>query len=254
MSENPAPSIVRPASLLSIGVLLIALAGAFLIGLKIHQNPDPSVTGVVTQGSGSIDAKPDQLKFTVTVSNTAPQTAAAMAKTTAGINKVIAALKRSGVADKDIQTASIDVEPSYDYSGNQQRITGYTSSSSLDVLVRKLSAGGATISAASTAAGNTGSVGNVSMSIGNQSTLIAEARDKAVRNSKQAAEALAKAAGRSVDQLVYVEEVQTSNNGPVPLAADYASATGGTASIAPVPVVAGQQKVAVTVKVRWSLA
>lgn len=252
MSENTAP---RPVSLLTAGVLLVALAGAFLVGLKIHQSPDPSITGVVTHGKGSVPAKPDQLKFSVTVSNTAPQTATAMAKTTAGLKKVIAALVNAGIKHDDITTTSIDVEPSYSYPHGKETVVGYTSSSSLDVLDRDLKTAGAVISAAATAAGNTGSVSNVSMSIGNKAALIAQARDKAVKNSKAAAEALAKAAGRSVDQLVYVEEVEASDAGPYPLDGSFATASGaGKGALAPVPIAAGQQQVAVTVKVRWSLS
>jgi uncharacterized protein YggE len=256
MSENPAPAAPRPVSLLAIGVLLVALAGAFLIGLKIHQNPDPSATGVVTTGKGSATAAPDQLRFSVTVTNKAGQTSVAMTKTSNGIKALIAALKKAGVAEKDIQTTSVSIEPSYDYSHNKETIDGYVSSSSLRVLVRKLSDASNVISAASTAAGNTGTVQDVSMSISNKADLVAQARDKAVKNSKKAAEALAKAAGRSVDELVYVEEVTANNDGPYPMDGNFAADSAGalTPTAAPVPIAPGEQKVSVTVKVRWSLS
>jgi uncharacterized protein YggE len=257
MSENTAPSrAARPVTLLTLGVLLIALAGVFLVGLRLNQDPDPATTGVVTHGTGSINAKPDQLKFSVSVRNKAATTAIAMAKSTKGVKAVVAALKKAGVKADDIQTTSISIEPSYDYSHNKETIDGYVSSSSLRVLVRKLADGGKVISAAASAAGNTATVQNVSMSIGKKADLISQARDKAVKNSKKAARALAEAAGRSVDELVYVEEV-SSDTPSYPTDGLYEAMDSGSAAAMPamasVPISAGQQKITVTVKVRWSL-
>lgn len=249
----PSPSKNRPVSLLAIGVLLVALAGAFLIGLRINAEPDPSATGVVTQGKGSATATPDQLEFNVTVTNKAASTAAAMSRTTSGINAVMAALKASGVAEKDIQTTSISVEPTYSYGKGKETVNGYVSTSSLKVLVRALDKAGAVITAATTAAGNSVSVQNVTMKIGNRDDLVAQARELAVQNSKKAAEALAKAAGRDVDELVYVEEV-TEGDPVYPVEGNYDSALASTPGRAPVPIAAGEQKVDVTVKVRWSLS
>ncbi|MCX6396876.1 MAG: SIMPL domain-containing protein [Propionibacteriales bacterium] len=253
MSENPAPSKSRSLSLLAAALILLALVGTFLIGMRINADTDPSVTGVVTQGTGSVTAKPDQLEFEVTVRNKATKTGDAMARTTNGIKAVIAALTKAGVAEKDIATTNISIEPSYNYSRNKETIDGYVSSSSLKVLVRKLDDAGGVITAATVAAGDSGSVQNVSMRIGERDDLVAQARQQAVENSKQAAQALATAAGRDVDELVYVEEVSTAG-APTPEPMYASGLAADTASRADVPIAAGEQKVDVTVKVRWSLS
>lgn len=252
MSENtPSRSSV---SLLTIGVLLVALTGAFLIGLRIQSDPDPSAQGVVTQGKGSATATPDQLKFSVTVSNRAASTKEAMDRTGKGVKAVVAALKKLGVEDKDIQTTNISVEPHYNYARNEEKIDGYVSSSSLRVTIRDLDEAGKAISAAATAAGNTATVQEVSMSLSNKNDLIAEAREKAVKSSKKSAQALARAAGRDVDELVYVEEIDTDSSEPsFPADGMYDAGSAVTTSDAAAPVQAGEQKVTVRVKVRWSL-
>lgn len=255
MPENAEARSPRSTNLLTTGVLLVALAGSFLIGLRINADRGPkadsATRGVVTSGQASVTATPDQLEFSATVTNRKPTTAAAMAATNAGVRAVIAALKKSGIAAKDITTQSVSVDPTYDYRNGEDKITGYSSSQQLRIKVRKLDAAGEAISSATTAAGNTVSVGDIALSISKKDDLVAQARTKAVQESKKAAEALAKAAGREVGDLVYVEEVpQAEQPTPYPMA-DAATSAGGIKSV---PISPGEQTVSVTVKVRWSLS
>jgi uncharacterized protein YggE len=249
MSENTASA--RTPNLLTVAIILVALAAVFLIGLRLHPNPDPATRGVVTSGKGSVTTKPDLLRFTVTVTNTAPTTATAMTRTNSNVKTVLAALKNAGIADKDVTTTSIQVDPSYDNNG--QKITGYSSSQSLRVTVRDLATAGGVISKTTTAAGNSVSVGDVVMAVSNKSTLIVQARTKAVQAAKKAAEALAEAGGRKIGDLVYVAD-ESTDAPPVYPTAGYASAAGSASPAAsPVPISSGQQKVSVTVHARWSL-
>ncbi|MCW2755746.1 MAG: hypothetical protein JWQ32_3157 [Marmoricola sp.] len=258
MSENTAPN--RPVNLIAALLLVIALMGAFVIGNHVDRaaadpaptDPvDPSVRGLVTQGTGSIDATPNQLEFTVTVSNSASQTAGAIARTGADLHKVKTALLKAGVASKDITTQNLSIQPNYDYSGSTQRITGYSASEDLSVLVRQLASAGSVISTAATVAGNSVSVGNISMTIGDTDSLMAQARAKAVAAARSAASSLAGAAGLHVGKAVYIEDV-TGAGVPV----DYA-VPGAMSSLAAgksIPISAGSQKVTVNVKVRWTLS
>jgi uncharacterized protein YggE len=254
MSENATAN--RSLNLIAVLLLVLALMGAFVIGNRIHRGPaertDTSTRGLVTQGTGSIDATPDQLQFTVTVSNSAPQTAGAIARTSADLRKVKAALVRAGVAAKDMATQSLSIQPNYDYSGNTQRITGYSASEDMTVLVRKLDSAGTDISTAATVAGNSVSVGNISMTVGDKEGLVAQARAKAVADARTAAGSLAGAAGLHVGKAVYIEEV-TVGGAPV-IAYDSPAPLAGLAATKPVPISPGTQKVTVTVKVRWALS
>ncbi len=254
MSENPAPS-TRSLNAIAVLLLVIALIAAFFVGHAItgHGSPDRATRGVYTEGTGSAPATPNQLSFTVTVTNTGPTTLSATTRTTAGVRAVKAALRRSGVADKDIQTGSIDLQPSYDNNG---KINGYSYSAGLNVVIHDLRNASSVIASASTAAGNTVSVGNLSLDIGNKDGLVAQARRKAVADARSAAQALADATGRHLGKAVYIEEISASPT-PDPIQYDslksFAASTAG-AGVAGVPISPGTQTVSVSVKVRWALS
>ena len=56
------------------------------------------------------------------------------------MTKVVDALKKLGIADKDIQTTTISLQPVYDYSTNTNppRLTGYQLNNAVAVTVRDL--------------------------------------------------------------------------------------------------------------------
>jgi uncharacterized protein YggE len=267
MPENSAPR----STLISTAVLVIALAAVFFVGKSIggDDNGDATPTaatsstetfGVVTGGDATVSATPDQLTFTATVHNTRPTNEAAMGRTNHDVHAIIIAAKNNGVAAKDIQTRSISIRPKYDYSyraGSGPRIVGYVSTESVKFLVRDLTKAGRTIGAVTDAAGNAVEISGASFTISNRDALIAKARTDAVTKSKAAAVALAKAAGRDVGQLEYVEEVQPQQvygfaaNDSALLYARAAAVPTAAKSVAINP---GKQDVSVTVKVRWSLA
>lgn len=252
MSENAAPN-PRALTVIAVLLLVIALIGAFFLGSRLTGGTDHATRGVLTSGKGSVTATPDQLTFSVTVTNNAAQTASAMSRTNAGVRGVKAVLLAAGVADKDISTQSISVQPNYDYSGNSPKLAGYTSTQSLSVLVRNLSTAGSVMGSAATAAGNTVSIGDIAMSVSKQSTLLAEARTKAINDSHTSAQALADAAGRHLGKAVYIEEV-TGGDVPVMPYASTDALSGSGAAASKIPISPGSQKVTVNVKVRWTFS
>ena len=59
----------------------------------------------------------------------------------ARMERVRAALKRAGIADRDIQTSSINLNPDYRYDENQPPVlTGYQASNNVNVRFRDISA------------------------------------------------------------------------------------------------------------------
>jgi len=267
MPENNA---FRPNQLITIAVLVIALAAVFFVGQSLGDNgddddsgsggatPASSTTetfGVVTGGEASISGTPDQLRFTATVRNKAATNGAALTMTNRDVRAIIDAAKKHGVATRDIKTPSMSVRPDYDYrSGGTPRISGYTATEGVTILVRKLGKAGTVIGAVTTAAGNAVSVGSISLSISNRDELVAQARTNAVKKSKAAAEALAKAAGRDVGELEYVEEVVPQPVYGYPYAEKLLDGAAFARNSYSTPIRPGKQQVSVTVKVRWSLA
>ncbi len=269
MTESTAAP--RTPNLLTTGVLVIALAAVFLVGFQVRDDDtapaaadadrtDTQPTGVITQGVGTTEARPDQLSFHATVTNRRDSNAAALRATNHDVRAVIINLKKNGVADQDITTATLSIEPRYAGRGATRRLVGYTSTQRVTVLVRALDKAGETLGGVSAAAGNAVEIGGLKLSLSDQDAVIARARAEAVEKSKAAAAALAEAAGRQVSELVYVEEVapnpyrgynQFDDLWTAAEAGLMKAAVQGRADS--VPIKPGQQEFSVSVKVRWSL-
>lgn len=264
MPEN---NVFRANQLIAAAILVIALAAVFFVGQSLGDSSDAAATvaaapassttetfGVVTGAEASVNGIPDQLSFTASVHNTAATNADALAKTIRGTKAIIRAARTNGVEAHDTQTSGPSVRPDYEYSNGRRELVGYTASQSVRFLVRELDDAGTVVGAVTDAGGNAVSVGSTSLSISNRDALVATARAKAVKKSKAAAEALAKAAGREVGELEYVEEVGPRSIYDYDQSFELSSRRLVAGAALAAPIRPGKQQVSVTVKVRWALA
>src|SRR6266545_5743405 len=113
-------------------------------------DPPPGTLSVV--GTGSVTATPDTATLSAGVTTQGASASEAMAANASAMAKVIDALKRAGVASKDLQTQFVSVDPRYDDSGSA--IAGYSASNSVSAVVRQLSQVGDVIDAAVRAGAN----------------------------------------------------------------------------------------------------
>ena len=90
---------------------------------------------IITMGGhGEVRATPDTAMLSAGVSAQAPTAAAALAANNSRMQAVMAALKKLGVPDKDIQTSNFSVSPQYaNGNGEAPRITGYQASNQVEV-------------------------------------------------------------------------------------------------------------------------
>jgi hypothetical protein len=214
---------------------------------------DPATPGADTvsvSGIGQVTGVPDVLRLSMGVQTTGATVNNALDAANNDIAKVTAALKKHGVADKDIQTSGLNINPHWDQN-TPNHINGYDVSESLTVQLRKLTDAGAAISDAAAAAGNATRIDGVSFDIEDNTALLNQARDAAFADAKAKAEEYAKLAGRSLGKVSQVSETTDSAPRPIPyMAAPMASA--GVADKA-VPVSAGSQQVSVNTSVVWTL-
>ena len=117
--------------------------------------PDTATTtfGVVTQGATAQEA---------------------MSRNSQEMAKVIDALKRAGIASKDLQTQYVSLDPRYDNQGRE--VVGYTASNSVAAIVRDLAQVGDVIDAAVAAGAN--NVGGPSLSRDDQDKLYRDALEE----------------------------------------------------------------------------
>jgi uncharacterized protein YggE len=178
----------------------------------------------------------------------APTAAAAMAETAARTGRVIAALKRAGVADRDVQTAQIALSPQYRYADNVPPVlTGYQASNSVAVRFRDIARSGPILDALVAQGAN--QIDGPTLSLDKPDAALDEARVDAVARARARAELYAKAAGMSVARIVSIgESGENAGGSPPPMVfARMAKAVDST------PIVAGERDVTVTLAVRFLL-
>lgn len=188
---------------------------------------------------------PDLAVIQAGVATQAPTAAAALTQNNAQMARVIAALRRSGIAERDIQTANISLQPQYREAkpDEQQAISGYQASNSVSVRFRDVAKAGAILDLLVREGANT--ISGPSLAIGEPAAALDEARIDAVTKARSRAELYAKAAGLRVDRILYISDA-TSDRGYAPVMMR------GMAQDA-VSIVAGEQDVSVALLVRFLL-
>ncbi|HEX5241574.1 MAG TPA: SIMPL domain-containing protein [Candidatus Limnocylindrales bacterium] len=206
----------------------------------------PADHTISVTGTGDVLLQPDVADLRLGVSVTSGSVADARNRAATAMTAVIARLKALGIAEKDIQTSMVSLQPTYDYSANTTppRVTGFQFANSIAVTVRDLDKLGDAIDQ-SLAAGAT-SLDSVSFRVDDQTGAEAQARTAAMADAKAKAQALASAAGVSITGVASISETVA----PVPYPVYYGAAAGAAPSKdVATPVQPGTNDVSVTVSV-----
>ena len=152
---------------------------------------------------------PDLAVITAGVTTQAPTAAQAFTQNGTRMAKVIAALRAAGVAERDIQTSSIQLTPQYRDRENQSPvITAYQASNSVTVRFRDVSRAGPILDVLVREGANT--VYGPNLMLSQPDAAMDEARVDAVARARARAELYAKAAGMRVDRILSIADVQSS--------------------------------------------
>jgi uncharacterized protein YggE len=224
-----------------------ALAFSAVILCAVPLTAQAQAARVITMGGhGEVLATPDTAMLSAGVSTQGPTAAAALAANNSRMQAVMAAIKKLGVADKDIRTSNFSVSPQYANSNNDApRITGYQASNQVDVRLEDVSKLGTALDALITAGAN--QMHGVSFLIRNDAELLSQARADAVAEARAKAETFAKAAGVSLGPILSISE--EGSPGPRPLYAMRAPVAMAKA----VPVAMGEQSVGADVTIMWEI-
>lgn len=226
-------------------------AALFLSPAAQAQTTDALMNMSTVDVSATVEVKsaPDIAQISAGVITTAPTAAAAMKENAAQMTKVFGALKDAGIAEKDIQTAGINVNAQYAYQeGRAPRVTGYQAANTVSVTLRNLDAAGKTLDTLVSAGAN--NINGPSFSVENPEELLDKARADAVRKAQKRAELLATAAGMRVKRLITLSE-NTQEFAPQPRMMMKAMAM--DAATSSTPVSPGQVGLSATVTARFEL-
>ena len=240
----------RSVPTLLAGALALTALTACTPSVTIQSPSREQATGIAVTGVGYVAAKPDVAQISLGVSVTAPTVAKARGDAAAAMQKVQDVLKQKGVADKDVQTQSFSISPQYDYSDRAApRITGYQVNNQVRVVVRNLDSASDVLDSTVAAGGNAVRVNGITFAVDQPDTLLAQAREDAVKNARAHADVLAKAAGATLGKPRSISE--STNGGPMPAPQAFESKAGAAA--APTPLNPGEQRLSVTVSIVYDL-
>lgn len=193
----------RLVSVFALAALAVATTGLAGCGRQTI-TVSPVANTVTSSGTGTIQAAPDEatMSFGVTKSSANPKSL--LADTNKAAQEIVAALKKAGVAEEDIQTQNVSLYPQTNYENGKPVVTGYEASINVTVNVRDLATLGDVIAAGSEAGANT--ISGPTFDIAEDSPFTAQAIDKAVADARRNAEAMAKAADKSVGEVVSISD------------------------------------------------
>jgi len=215
-------------------VKLLFLVCVALMAVPVHAGAVERTISV--DGIGEVAARPDTAEISVAVIANAPTAGAAMATVADKAGAILKTLAANGIAEKDIQTGSVSLNPIYQRrQGNQDqepKIIGYRASIDNRVRVRKLDMLGKTLDALS----KTGMdrLGGIRFLVADTDALQAEARKKAVQGAMAKATQLSDAAGIQLGQIITITDASQGRPAPQPRMMSMASAEMG------VPVMPGE--------------
>ena len=178
----------------------------------------PASDGTLLSVSSRAEARkgPDIATFSAGVVTQAADGNAALRQNAEQMNRVLAAIKAAGVADKDVQTSGISLNPQYRYEENQPpRITGYQASNTVNVKLREVAKMGKVLDALVASGAN--QVNGPSFGIDDPEPLYDRARLDALKAARARAETYAGALGVRVRRIVSISEGGASFPRPMPM-------------------------------------
>jgi uncharacterized protein YggE len=193
------------------GALALALAGAAAPAALAQTAPLPAAetmfraTTLNLAAYGETRAAPDMATINLGVSTEAATAAEAMRANAARMTAVIAALRKAGIAQKDIQTSGLNLNPQYVYEQNEPpKLRGYQAANQVTVTVHDLARLGAAVDATVNAGAN--QVNGISFGLDDPTAAENAAREAAVKALSAKAELYARATGHKVGRLVTLSE------------------------------------------------
>lgn len=235
-------------------LIALVLGAAAIPGQAIAQAvatvPVLAGTRLDVSATGEVTRVPDLAIISAGVQTLQPTATGAIEENASRMERVRAALKRAGIADKDIQTSSINLNPEYVYENNRPpRLTGYRATNTVNVKFRDLKRTGTILDALVAEGSN--QINGPNLTIDKPDEAYDEARTKAIAAGQRRAELYARALGKRVVRILSVSESGAYVPPPMPYAADAVMVTGQR--VAKTEIDPGTQQLQVNVSMSFEL-
>ncbi|MDE2596651.1 MAG: SIMPL domain-containing protein [Sphingomonadales bacterium] len=216
----------------------------------------PGSAVLTVSAEGRTARKPDLALFTAGVTTSGRTAGEALAANSAQMAKVIAALKRAGIADRDVQTSNLSLNPVYADMSRQPvspleqqvpQVIGYQVTNQVSVRQRDLEQFGKVIDTLVASGAN--QVNGPSFQVDDTEAALDDARNDAMKRARERANLYARAAGLKVLRILTIAE---AGGYAPPMPVMYARAAMADAG-APAPVAAGEVALQANVTVTFEL-
>lgn len=155
--------------------------------------------------TGEATRVPNLAMISAGVVTRAATATAALQQNSARMERVLAALRRVGIAERDIQTSAISLNPEYQYQENQPpRLVAYTASNQVTIRFRDIRNSGQVLDILVAEGAN--QISGPNMTIERPEEALDEARTNAVAAGRARAELYARALGKRVARVISVSE------------------------------------------------
>lgn len=242
---------MRPTLTSAALAALLAGVAAVPAAAQLPPPPPPDGTTLDVTAEGRTVRVPDIATIRAGVVSQGTTAAATLSDNAARMARVLAALRKAGVAPRDVRTANVSLSPQYRYAENQPpALTGYQATNMVAVRFRDVAKSGAILDALVAEGAN--QIDGPTLSLDQPEAALDEARADAVRIARARAELYAKAAGLGVARIVSISE-SGSNAGDQPRPPMLYAMRARGESAAPTQIASGETEVSVTLSVRFAL-
>lgn len=249
-----------------LGICLVALAGlvAWAPQPALAQSETPITAeptrSVSVSGTGQSQVQPDMAMITLGVETQAETAGDALAQNNQQMQSLMQTLVDNGVAEEDIQTQAVRLQPQYAQQGAgvpqppapqesttpmQNPIIGYRAVNLVQIQVRDLTLLGDLIDAAVQAGSN--QIQGINFTVSDPQATLSQAREAAWTDAQQKAQELATLAGATLGPVLTVSEFSQT---PLSVLQENVAMS---AAVDSVPIQPGTQQIQINLQVVWSL-
>ena len=243
MRDNKEMKLNRNRKAVAVVIALTLISG---VGLALPASA-ADARYITISASGTTTVVPDAVRINATVSVLGSTSKGALSTAGATSTAVRSALTANKVTTKDIATQSITVYPEYSYpASGTPTLSGYRATQSFDITIRSATTAGTVVDVIVEAGGDNLQVNGVSPFVFDTDKATETARTSAVKKAKAKAASYAKLLGVKLGRVIYLDETST----PIAYPIYGASAKADSAETV---VDLGEQKISVSVTVRWAI-
>lgn len=211
------------------------------------QSAPADVDTIGVSGTGTVRVKPDTAYLTLGVQTQHKDAKTAQTQNASAMSAVVKAITDMGIKEEAIQTVQFTMNPTYDYSNNQQTLTGYQVVNMVTVSLKDITKAGDVLDAAFAAGANVAQ--NVRFGVDDNSAYYKQALEKAVADAAGKAEVMAKAAGRIIQGLWTLTEGSAAPQPYIYAEAKNLAMAAGSGT----PVLSGELEISATVSAAYRL-